>query len=177
MGKTYTSIKKYILKFGIILGILWVSYSFIRYTTNNIGTNNWMFSMIELFIKISIVVYGIYSFKSENKGFLKLVQGLKIGLGIVLIGTVIQLLWEMVLYKIIEPELIEELFKSNFNPEKISNDNVTSKEYVASEKNKILFAMFQITIIGNLILGLLTSLLGGAILQNNPDPFDLEKMN
>ncbi|WP_109300217.1 DUF4199 domain-containing protein [Aquimarina sp. AU474] len=165
MKKTTISTKKHVLKHGFILGVMWVVYGFIRHLTNNITTNNWALSLIELSIYIGAIVFGIYTYKSLNNGFLKLGQALKVGLGIVLISTGIQILWDIILFKILAPDILDQLINLNKN-------NSADKTYRFGRKNDFLFSVSLGKLIGNVVLGIIVSLLGGAILQKNPDPFE-----
>ncbi|WP_108808673.1 DUF4199 domain-containing protein [Aquimarina spinulae] len=168
MEETIISTKKYIVNYGLILGFIWVTYGLIRYLTNNITTNNLILPIIELSIHISIIIYSIYIYKSANHGFLKLGQALKIGFSVALIGISIQILWDILLLKVIAPELIDQLMSLNKNqvPNEPLNEN-----YISDKKNNFLFNISLVTFIGNSILGFLISLIGGAIMQKNRDVF------
>ncbi len=169
MEKTTISTKKHILKFGSIFGILWILYGIIRYLTNNMTTWNWKLSVIEFTILVSVIIYGIYSYKTANSGYLKLVEALKIGTGIIIVGTSIQIFWDIFFLKAVAPEVMDQLI--NLSKNQISNQGL-DQDSVLIRKNKFLFTTSLIALIGNLTLGIVVSLLSGAIMQKNRDPFN-----
>ncbi|WP_282080248.1 DUF4199 domain-containing protein [Aquimarina algiphila] len=168
MEEITISTKKHILTYGLILGLIWLIYGVIRYLTNNIITSHWGLPIIELSIHISIIIYGIYTYKSNNGGFLKLSQALKIGFSIALIGTGIQILWDIILLKIISPEIVDQLISLN---KKQTVNELTNQENTIDNKTNIIFIRSLISLIGNLVLGILISLFAGAIMQKKRNEY------
>ncbi len=168
MRETTISVKKYILIYGAILGLVWVFYGILRHVTDNRTTSNWALSVFELSLYIVIIVYGIYKFKHKNDGFLTLWQAFKIGFGIALIGTIIQILGEIFFLKIISPETLQSIIDAT-NP----SASTTSQEQnrLLNIENSHLFKTSLTSLIFYSILGILISLLGGAFMQKNRDPF------
>ncbi|GAA4277897.1 DUF4199 domain-containing protein [Aquimarina mytili] len=161
MEETTISVKKYILVYGSILGLIWIIYGVLRHITDNRTTSNWMLSMFELFLHIGITVFGIYKFKQKDNGFLSLWQAFKIGLGIALVCILVQLTWDIFFVKVISPETLIEALNSG-------NESASSK---SQGENDYIFNRFLRGLIFNSTLGILISLLGGAIMQKNRDPF------
>ncbi|WP_438422890.1 DUF4199 domain-containing protein [Aquimarina macrocephali] len=168
MEETTISTKKNILNYGLILGLTWVVYGLIRHITDNRTSTSWGIVIIELFIHVTIIVYGIYTYKRANNGFLKLSQALKIGLGVALIATIIYVIWDIFLLKIISPETMYELIKSS---NQLSENESINEDTIMSRESNFLFTTSLASIIFYSILGGLISLLGGAIMQKNRDTF------
>ena len=59
MEETTISLKKYILIYGIILGILFVTYNVIVYLGNGTINRNWIHTVIDLSIRICIIIFGM----------------------------------------------------------------------------------------------------------------------
>ncbi|MEW7291540.1 DUF4199 domain-containing protein [Aquimarina sp. 2304DJ70-9] len=168
MKETTISVKKYILIYGFILGLIWIIYGVLRHISDTKTTANWALSIFELFLHIGIIAYGIYRFKTKNDGFLTLWQAFKIGIGIVLICTLMQLIWDIIFVKVISPETIQDIINST-NP----STSTASQEQngLLSNENNYLFNRFLTGLIFHSTLGTLVSLLGGAFMQKNRDPF------
>ncbi|MBP2833077.1 DUF4199 domain-containing protein [Aquimarina sp. U1-2] len=168
MKETTISTKKYIVKFGIILGAIWVVYGFVRYQVNYMTTSNRGLALFELVMQVFIVTYGIYKYKQDNEKFLKLWEALKIGISIILVGTIIKVLWDIILLKLIAPEAIHSLINvSKPSTIKETTDQLSN----LNKENKFLLNISIGIFIGNIILGTIISLLGGAIMQKNRNPF------
>ncbi|GAA4277891.1 DUF4199 domain-containing protein [Aquimarina mytili] len=112
MEDTTISTKKFIFKYGIILGAIWVVYLFLWYTITggvSLPSKNRLLSIIELVLHCSII-YPIYRYKLINNGFLNLKQAIKIGISIALIAYFINLTYFTITMKIAEQgEVIQSL--------------------------------------------------------------------
>ncbi|MDY8137231.1 DUF4199 domain-containing protein [Aquimarina sp. 2201CG5-10] len=175
MEKTTISTKKCILKYGVILGIVLIIYDIILYITGNSINKNWIKPIIELTILTSIIIYGIYVFKSRNQGFLKLGQALKIGIGIALIGGLVPFIWNFLLLNVIDPDLPNQILQAK--PERLlSSDSKISQEQMdkSIEITKTFSSSYMLTVfltVSNLFFGSLISLFAGAIMQRKKDVF------
>src|SRR5680860_1920400 len=74
--------KKFVLNYGILLGILSVILGVIMYVTNAYTDPSLIYAAISYLILIAVISFGINAFKTENGGFLNLGDALKIGIGI-----------------------------------------------------------------------------------------------
>ncbi len=173
MEKENISSKKYILTYGVILGIISIIYGIILYLTNNSTNRNWIFALISSVILCSTIIYGIYLYRLANDGFLTLKSALKTGIGIALIGGIIAIIWEVFLMNIIDPNMIdlilnmkqEKLINSNpsMSQEEIEQSMITIKKFNSS------YILSIFSLINYLFLGFLISLIGGAIMQRKRD--------
>jgi len=103
------SIGKYVLKYGIILGILIIISSFLFYITGNYSKQNTLHFVILLLITIYSITIGLITFKNKNNGFIHLGEALKIATGISILGGLMGTLWEISLLTIIDPDMIIQL--------------------------------------------------------------------
>ncbi|WP_271766394.1 DUF4199 domain-containing protein [Aquimarina algiphila] len=168
MENDQTSTKKIIIKYGLILGLTWVIYGFIRYITDNRTSIGWEIVIIELFIYVTIIAYGIYKYKHANSGFLKLSQALKIGSGVALITAIIYNMWDIFLLKIISPETMYQMISSF---EKSSITKPMEQDNIMSIENSFIFDISLANLIFHPVLGLLISLIAGAIMQKKQDVY------
>lgn len=164
------SIKKYIINYGIILGILSVLIGATLYLTNNLIQQNTTQAILSLAVLFGVIAIGIKSYKNANNGFLELSEALKIGIGIALVGGMITVLWTIILMKVIEPDMINII--SEIQREKtieqfpdISEEKLNERiEMVKKSSSPYIISAFGL--IWNLFLGFIVSLIGGLIMQN-----------
>ncbi|WP_271766397.1 DUF4199 domain-containing protein [Aquimarina algiphila] len=160
--------KKIIIKYGVLFGIIQVTYSIIRYLTGyTVSVSGNLFLIpIELSIHIGMVSYGIHSFKLSNNHFLKLGQALKVGFSIALIGAGIQILWDIFFLKVMSPETMYQLINLNdqFNDRTAISEPI-ERDSIMSRENNLLLLRTLITLVGNSTLGFLISLIAGSIMM------------
>ncbi|MDY8137238.1 DUF4199 domain-containing protein [Aquimarina sp. 2201CG5-10] len=165
MPETNISIKKYILRYGVILGILYV-ISRVVIDLNHDASS--IHPVLDLSVRIIVILSGIYAYKSANGGFLKLSKAIKIGIGIAVLAAVMLSVWSILFHTIIEPDHLAK--KYEVLEEQMIEDNLTmSRKDVnqgleVSKKIGSPYIMSIITITWNALLGFFISLLGGAIM-------------
>ncbi|WP_109300219.1 DUF4199 family protein [Aquimarina sp. AU474] len=163
MKETTVSIKKHIIKYGVILGIISVPYM-----VKGIYTDyNWhhyspagrrVSSLLELLFYISFISFAIYRFKKINNNVIILKQALMIGVGSMLVGFFINNISRIILYTIDSNRLNRFI---GF-PEDVS----TLSEKSHFERVFCKFAeLFLTELIFYFILGLIISLISGAIMH------------
>ncbi|MBL0685704.1 DUF4199 domain-containing protein [Aquimarina mytili] len=163
MKETIISTKKFILKYGLILGVIGGIYFCIRFATDNIYTINWFYSSIEIILYISLI-YPIYRYKSLNKGILKVSEAIKIGIGISLIAYSLSLLYNRILIDIIQSEYIIQTLNETKQEALINNPNISPgdiQETIKANRKYYSFTVFMV----NLMIGFVVSLIAGAILR------------
>ncbi|WP_066318094.1 DUF4199 domain-containing protein [Aquimarina aggregata] len=175
MEGSNVSIKKYILKFGVILGITSVLYNIIIYLTGNIISGKWFLPLISAIILISVIISGIYSYKLANNSFLKLSNSIKIGLGVSLLGGLIVVIWKIFLFNIIEPDMMGQALSTRQEQIITSNPNISQEKLnqsmAVAEKLNSLYIKVLYSLIETLILGFLITLIGGIIMRKQRNPF------
>ncbi len=167
------SSKKIITNYGVLLGIATVVLGVIMYVTNVYLDPHWIFSVIGFAILIGVIVYGIKAYKTQNNGYLTLTDGLKIGIGIALIGGIISAIWTLVLTTAIEPEYTQQFLEvqkekmiekyPDFSQEQV-DQSIEMMEKFSSPYISIAFS-----IIGSLFFGFIISLFAGLIMQKKQD--------
>ncbi len=167
MENTKYSIKKTIIGFGVILGILNAFKIYLSFLIDSRTGTNWVLSTIGLLVFITIVSLGIKTYKSKNNNFLKLRQALKIGAGIALIGFTFSTLSDIVMLKVIFPEVLDKIVNLNYP---LSINKTIEQNRILSLENKVLVTISTIAIFGNTILGVLIAFVAGAIMRKKKLP-------
>ena len=166
-----TSAKKFIINYGVLLGILSVLLGAIIYITNNHADPHWIFSVLGFLILIVAIVMAIKAFKKANGGYLTLGQALKVGIGTALIGGLIGVIWTLLLTNVLEPDYMQQVMevqKEKMLDQGLSEEQIeASAEMMEKFSNPLISVAFSL--IGNLFLGFVISLIGGLIMQKKQD--------
>ncbi len=176
MEETTISAKKYILIYGLILGMIFIVYNIFTYLGDEQINKIRLLSILYYIINIGVIILGIKLFKKANNGFLRLGEALKIGVGIALIAGLMVIFWNIVLNTVIEPDMMSEKLLTQKQQMIEQNPNVSKKEIeqrmATVERFSSLYFTSAINLIIDVIFGLIISLLAGAIMQKERDIFD-----
>ncbi|MEB8329453.1 DUF4199 domain-containing protein [Flavobacteriaceae bacterium KMM 6897] len=99
---------KIALNFGLILGGLSIVFAMMLYSLDMHYQGGMLVLGVSVILMIAVIVLGMLQFKKANNGFMTLGQGLKVGLGIAIVGGVIGILFNQVMAGIIDPEMMEK---------------------------------------------------------------------
>ncbi|WP_299438814.1 DUF4199 domain-containing protein [uncultured Aquimarina sp.] len=168
-------VRKYIIKYGIVLGIATVIFSFFIYLTGHYTEQNLFHAAIFFLITLSCIMTGLIAFKNNNDKYISLGEALKIGIGISLLGGLIAILWKILLIKVIDPGIIIQLennhikriaeASSDFTQEQIDRKMALTRKSISPIR------MITTALISDLLGGFLISLIGGLIIRKKRDPF------
>lgn len=165
--------KKFVLNYGLLLGIVSVIFGVIMYVMNAHLDPGMIYTIIGFLVLIVIISLAIKAFKSENGGFLSLGEALKVGIGVAVIGGIIAALWSFVLMNYIEPDYMSQLMEVQrekmieAQPEMTQAQLDATAEMTAKFSSPLMVMAFSL--IGNLFFGLVISLIAGLIMKNkNP---------
>ena len=166
-----TSAKKFIINYGVLLGILSVLLGAVIYITNSYTDPHWIFSVLGVVVLIGVIVYAIKAFKKANGGFLTLGEALKVGIGTALIGGLIGVIWTLLLTNVLEPDYVQQVME--VQKEKMLDQGLSEEQIEASAEMMEKFSSPLISVaaslIGNLFFGFIISLIGGLIMQKKQD--------
>ena len=167
---------KFVLNYGLILGIIMVVLGVIMYVANYHLNPHWAFSVISFAIFIAVVFYGVKAFKTENGGFLSIGEAIKVAVGIALIAGILSAIWAFILSNFIEPDYFAQLAEIQREQMLERFPEMTDQQLdQAAEMNstfmKPWFTM-SVTIVSNLLFGLLAGLVAGLIMKQKR-PYDV----
>lgn len=173
MENQQATAKKFVLNYGVMLGIVSVIYGVILYATNVYLDPSITYGIISYLIVIVLVTLAIKAFKTENGGYLTLSEALKVGIGAAVIGGIIAAVWTFVLTSYIEPDLVNDLMETTrekmieTQPD-MSEAQVDAAIGMTSKLSSPPIA-FALSLVGSLFFGLIISLIVGLIMKNkNP---------
>ena len=169
MEKNKVNASKLILNNGVVLGIVGVIIQLIFYSLNQSTNQSWYMSAIPMLAIVVAIVLTFKAFKVENESFMTIGEGLKLGIGVVMISTVIGVLYTYIFINFIEPDFLanmvelqrETLMSQNFSDEQIE---MSIKAYEMMSSTWILIAT---NLIGGLFIGFIFSLIISVIMKKN----------
>ncbi len=161
------------IKYGIILGLFSIGYSLILQVTG-LMTEQWLSSLSFVFM-IIILVFAMREFKSYNQGFMRLGQGLGLGMIVIAISSVFSSIFTYIYVKFIDSSLItmtldqtrEEMMK---NPD--LTDAQIEQAMSMTEKFTTPEMLMGIGFISALFFGFLITLVIALIMKkDDPDAY------
>lgn len=167
---------KFVLNYGVILGILSVLLGVVMYITNDYLSPSWIYSLLGFLIFIAVIVYGLKAYKSENGGFLSLAEALKVGIGIALIAGIITAIWSFILMNFIEPDYMAQMTDMQREQALARYPEMTEQQLDQAMEMSSMFLSpwisiaFQIA--GSLFMGFIISLVAGLIMKQKR-PYDV----
>ena len=93
MLKSEGTIKSTVLNYGLIMGGLTIAFTLMLFLMDMHYQNSSIQQWTGLLIMAGSIVFGQLAFKKMNDGFISLGEGMKIGIGIVAIGSSIGILY------------------------------------------------------------------------------------
>lgn len=164
--------RSFMLTYGAILGALSVIFSFMLYTMDMHYQGGTMVTIVSVVLSTALYAVGMYQYRSANSGFMTFWQGIKLGVGIALIGGVIVVLFNLILTRIIDPETMTKA--TNFQREQlIENTELTIEQIDAqlSAMQKFQTPAIQAAfgLLFSVIFGFILSLLPAALLRKSEE--------
>lgn len=159
----------YMLKYGGLLGGVSVIFALMLFSLDLHYGQEPAVNYVNYLITIAGIIFGIYTFRKDNEGFLSLGEALKIGLGISLISAVIAIIYTGLLMNVIEPTFMEKASEIAKNKMIDENPEMTQEQLNIALDMMKKFQGFGVIsafiLIFSLFFGLLISLVSGLILK------------
>lgn len=173
MENVKTSTKKFMINYGVLLGVISVLFNVILYVMNMHVQPHWSVSLIGFILFVVIIVLALKAFKKENGGFMKLVEALKIGLGIALISAIIGVIYTYVLINFLDPTYLDQLMSAQQDAMIEQNPNMTQEQIDQAMEFSKKFSgtgvIITFQLIAGLFFGFIISLISGlALKRDNP---------
>ena len=165
------SSKNVILNYGLYYGIVSILLSLSLYAMNmhlEGGTINIVFAIA---VTLTFPILGIYKFKKDNSDFITWGQSVKIGIGIILIGVLITIIYNHIFTTFIEPDFMTLLMEKQVVAwEEL---NMTEEQIEASKSMMETFSSPGITsaigIVAAAFFGFVISAIAGAIMKRTEE--------
>lgn len=99
---------KIALTYGLILAAISIIFMLMLYSLDMHYQGGTMVMGVSIVITIAVIVIGMIQFKKANNGFMSFGQGLKVGVGIGLIGGIIGIIFNQIMVGVIDPQMMEK---------------------------------------------------------------------
>ena len=163
--------KNVILNYGLYLGVASVLVGLIKYATGNLYVTEFYSTIISVLLLIVLVILGIKKYKSDNGGLLNFGQGVKIGIGLTLIGTIIIIIYYALLANVIEPEFMTNTIEAQkvLYADSFGMTEGQIEEITKDAEDNFFLSTFGGILIFNLFLGGITALIAGAVMKKTEE--------
>ncbi len=157
---------KFSLNYGLILGLLSVAFGIMLYTMDAHYSRDPANTVISIIIMLAVIIWGIYSFRKANGGFLTLGQALKLGAGIALIAGIIAVIYTVFLSNVLDPEFTTKVADLQKASDEASGElSVQQIQQRYDGTINYFWMSYPFILLFNIILGLIVGLVGGLILK------------
>jgi|TARA_R110001606_G_C14979136_1_gene604163 hypothetical protein len=165
--------KSIILNNGLYYGLLLVLTSLIIYALGkHLDTTAGFITLgVTAIGLIGFSVFGMSTFKKNNGGFMSWGQGLKIGIGIIILGSLISIIYQYVFSTFIEPDFymqVEEVTRNGLVDAGLTEEQIDAQIEMQSK--------FQGTLIGNALgllfmafIGFVVSAIAAAVMKKSEE--------
>ncbi|RTE52167.1 DUF4199 domain-containing protein [Arenibacter aquaticus] len=166
MDETKPKTGKYALTYGLILGALSVVFALMLYSLDMHYQGGMLVLGVSLVITVSLITIGIIQFKKDNNGFVSFGQGLKIGVGIGLVGGIIGIIFNQVMAGLIDPEMMNKAMEyqkgllmetTKMTPEQIDAQMEMGKKFTTPSM-QIMFGLIY-SVVASFLLSLIPALI------------------
>ena len=89
MENNKVNTKKIMLNYGVVLGVIAILIELVYYSFNMTNDKSWHKSALPALAMIVTLVLAYKEFKSQNQSFMTVGEGIKLGIGLVMISAVV----------------------------------------------------------------------------------------
>ncbi|MEC7262194.1 MAG: DUF4199 domain-containing protein [Bacteroidota bacterium] len=160
---------KFMLNYGLILGVVSVIFGVMLYTQKMHYEMSTPVIVISVLLTVVAIFLGVNAYKKANGGYLKISEALKIAVGIALVSTIISLAYQYVLINFIEPDFMDKAIEMAKPKAMAQNPSMTEEQWqqgVAMQK-KLGWLRYPVGLIFSCIIGLVVGVLTGLILKKS----------
>ncbi len=157
---------KFSLNYGLILGLISVVFGLMLFFMDAHYSQDSANTVIGLVITTAVILWGIYSFRKANDGFLTLGEALKLGAGIGLVAGIVWVIYVVILSNFLDPAFASKVAEAQkaaaeaageMSPEQIEQQYQGTTNYF--------WFYYPVALIFNVIIGFLVGLVGGLIFK------------
>ncbi|WP_298503144.1 DUF4199 domain-containing protein [uncultured Maribacter sp.] len=115
------------LTYGLILGAVSVIFALMLYSADLHYKGGMMVGIISMVLTLAAIIIGMLQFKKANNTYMTFGQGLKVGVGIALIGGIIGILFNLLMVSVIDPDMMDKALEFQ-KSELMANTKLTSEQ-------------------------------------------------
>ena len=165
------SSKSIILNNGLYYGIVSIVFSVILYAMDMHLEQGIVQAVGGFAIMIAFVVMSQRKFKLDNSNLMSFGQAVKVGMGVVLVATVIGLIYNYIFATFIEPDMINQVLekqKQAFIDSGLTDEQIEAQMKVVKQFSSPLISS-AIALLAAAFFGFVVSAISGAILKRSEE--------
>lgn len=108
MDNTSLKTAPYALRYGLIYGSTLVIFAIMLYTMDMHYQNSTLSTVVNIVIGVGGILWGMLAYKKDNGGFISLSQSLKVGVAVALVGSLVGIIYGVVLTEFIDPTTMDK---------------------------------------------------------------------
>lgn len=170
MSENQAKTGKWALTFGILLGVLNIAFGLILYSMDMHYQGGMPVIVVSILMSLALIIVGLIQFKKENNGYISFGQGLKVGVGICLIGGIIGLLFNQLMMGVIDPDTMAKAMEYQ-KQQLMATSKLTVEQIDAQMEMGKKFAtpLMQLTLgtLFSIILGFFLSIIPALVLKKS----------
>ena len=159
---------KYALNYGLLLGGVSIIFTFMLYTADMHFKGGIAVMLISIALSLAALLFAMIQFRKANNGFMSFGQGLKIGVGVCLIGGIVGIIFNQIMANVIDPEMMNKAMEFQRN-ELMETTKLTTEQIDAQMEmgKKFSTPSMQVIfgLIFSLVLGFILSLIPALVLK------------
>jgi len=163
---------KIALNYGLILGFISILFHVALFAMGKHLEQNTAVMLISIAITALILVLGIKKYKEANEGFLTLGQGLKTGIAIAMISSIIYIIYTLVFMNFIAPESMEQGLEIA-RQKLLENPNMSEDQIEQALEMQKKFSgpafLIPVMLIFSLFIGFVVSLIASLIMKKSEE--------
>ena len=163
--------KSIILNNGLYLGVIGVIVGLALWASGKYFELQWLANLIGFGTTLFFIIWGIKKFKESNKGFISWGEGVKIGMGIVMVSAVITVIYTLLLTNVIDPNLQAEgmaIQEQTWVDQGLSSDQIESAKEMTKKFQSPLILSGVIFVVAA-IIGFIFSAIIAAIMKKSEE--------
>jgi len=168
-----TSTKQIMLNYGLLFGFASIFINVVNYALGDIYKPHWSVQAVSFLVAVAFIVMGLKKVKENNNGYLTLGQSFKAGIGIMLVGAIIGLIYTYIFMTFIEPNYMSNMLELSQQKMLETRPNMTDEQVEAAMNMSKKFSGFGVIAVAGLLwsifLGFVISLVAGLIMKKSPE--------
>ncbi|WP_461533630.1 DUF4199 domain-containing protein [Sinomicrobium sp.] len=172
MIENTTPTGKFALNYGLLLGGISVVFSLILFSMDLHYQGGSSVFIVSVLSMLGCIIAGLIQYRKVNGGYMTFSQGLKIGVGICLIGGVITMLFQFVLSNVLDPEMTAkqlDIARAQMQEQGLGADEIEARIEMA-KKFTGPFIQAAFGLIGSVFFGFVLSIIPVLVLKkSNPE--------
>lgn len=166
-----TNSKNIILNNGLYLGLIGAIVGLCLWASGQYFELQWVGNLVGFVATLAFIIIGIKQFKNNNGGFMSWGQGLKIGMGIVMVSAVITVIYTLLLTNVIDTNLQAQgmaIQEQAWIDQGLTSDQIENAKGMA-EKFQSPVIISSVILIFAAIIGFIVSAITSAIMKKSEE--------